>query len=130
MLNRVGPLAIVLLHTRWEPGELKIGPFAPPSIAPLARRYFEEHIMKMKTPADRRFQEMHYGHVIFLQPGEEKFCTPELIKMSTLTGPAGEINERIKALEEAGVSNVGLHLSGTDGRELIQEFGREIIAKY
>jgi 5,10-methylenetetrahydromethanopterin reductase len=130
VLDRVGPFAIVLLHTRWEPGDLKIGPFAPPSIAQLARRYFDEHIMKMKTPADRRFQEMHYGHVIFLQPGEDKFCTPELIKMATLTGSAGEILERIKALEEAGVTNVGIHLSGSDGRELIQEFGREIINKY
>jgi hypothetical protein len=84
----------------------------------------------MKTPADRRFQEMHYGHVIFLQPGEEKYLTQDLIKMSTLTGPAGEIIERIKALEEAGITNVAIHLSGTDGREMVQEFGREVIAKY
>jgi 5,10-methylenetetrahydromethanopterin reductase len=130
VLNRVGPLAVLLLHTMWDPVEMKVGVFAPPSLASLARRYHDEHIMKMKTPLDRRYQEMHYGHVIFLQPGEEKFLTPELIKLSTLTGPAGEIIERIKALEEAGVSNVVIDLCGTDGRELIQEFGREVISKY
>jgi len=73
---------------------------------------------------------MHYGHVIFLQPGEEKFLTPELIKMSTLTGSAAEIIERIKELEEAGVTNIAIHLSGCDARELVQEFGREVISKY
>ena len=130
VLNRVGPFAIVLLHTTWQPGELPVGPFAPPSVAGLARRYFEEHIAKMRTPADRRFQEMHYGHVIFLQPGEEKYLTPELIRMSTLTGPAGELIERIKELEEAGITNVAIHLSGSDARDLVQEFGREVISKY
>jgi hypothetical protein len=84
----------------------------------------------MRTPADRRFQEMHYGHVIFLQPGEEKYLTAELIKMSTLTGPAGELIERIKELEEAGITNVAIHLSGSDARDLVQEFGREVISKY
>jgi hypothetical protein len=84
----------------------------------------------VRTPADRRFQEMHYGHVIFLQPGEEKCLTPELIKMSTLTGPAGELIERTKELEEAGITNVAIHLSGSDARDLVQEFGREVISKY
>ena len=51
VLRQAGPYAILLLHTNWDPDEMKIGPFAPPSIAPLAKRYFEEHIMKMKTPA-------------------------------------------------------------------------------
>ena len=68
--------------------------------------------------------------MIFLQPGEEKFLTPELIKMSTLTGSAAEIIERIKELEEAGVTNIAIHLSGCDARELVQEFGREVISKY
>jgi alkanesulfonate monooxygenase SsuD/methylene tetrahydromethanopterin reductase-like flavin-dependent oxidoreductase (luciferase family) len=130
VLNHIGPFAILQLHTRWEPGELKIGPFAHPSVAELARRYFEEHIVTMKAPADRRYQDMHFGHLIFLQPGEEKYLTPDLIRLSTLTGPPAEVIERIKGLEEAGVTNVGINVAGTDGRELIREFGREVISKY
>ncbi|MEE2984065.1 MAG: LLM class flavin-dependent oxidoreductase [Pseudomonadota bacterium] len=129
VLRQIGPYAILLLHTNWDPVEMKVGPFAPPSVAPLAKRYFEEHIMKMKTPLDRRFQEMHLGHLVFVRPGEEAFITPELIKIATLTGSAGEIIDRVHELEEAGVSNIALNVCGTDAREMIREFGNEVIAK-
>jgi len=130
VLRQVGPSAILLLHTNWDPVEMKVGPFAPPAIAPLAKRYFNEHIMKMKTPLEKRYQEIHLGHLIFLRPGEEEFLTPELIKLGTLTGPASEIIERIKSLEEAGITDIALNVCGTDAREMIQEFGREVISKY
>lgn len=129
VIREAGAFALVLLHTNWDPVEMTIGPFAPPSIAPLAKRYFEEHIMTMKTPMDKRFQEIHLGHLCFVRPGEEKYITPELLKISTLTGSPGEIIDRIHELEEAGVTNLALNVCGTDARELIRDFGREIIAK-
>jgi alkanesulfonate monooxygenase SsuD/methylene tetrahydromethanopterin reductase-like flavin-dependent oxidoreductase (luciferase family) len=129
VLRQVGPSAILLLHTNWDPTKMKVGPFAPPEVAPLAKRYFEEHIMKMKTPLQQRYQEMHLGHLIFTRPGEEKYITPELVKLSTLTGSAGEIIDRIHALEDAGITNIALNVCGTDGREMIREFGNEVICK-
>lgn len=129
VLSRVGPYAILLLHTNWDPKEMKVGPFAPPEVAPLAKRYFDDHIMRMKTPLDKRFQEMHLGHLVFLRPGEEKYVSPELVKLSTLTGTPGEIIDRIHELEDAGVTNLALNVCGTDGRELIREFGNEVICK-
>lgn len=129
VLKQVGPMAILLLHTNWDPVDMKIGPFAPPAVADAAKRYFDDHIMHMKTPLDRRFQEMHLGHLVFLRPGEEKYVTPELIELATLTGSAGAIRDRIRELEAAGVTNIALNVCGTDAREMIQEFGREIISK-
>jgi len=129
VLRQVGPSAILLLHTAWDPVEMKPGLFAPPEIAPLAKRYFEEFIMKMKTPLEKRYQEMHHGHLVFLQEGEEKFLTPELIRLATLTGTAGEIIDRVRELEDAGITNLALNVSGSDGRQLIREFGNEVIAK-
>ena len=129
VLRQVGPYAILLLHTNWDPNEMKVGPFAPPEVAPLAKKYFEEHIMKMGTPLEKRYQEMHLGHLVFLRPGEEKYVSPELIKLSTLTGTPGEIIDRIHQLEDAGVTNIALNVCGTDGREMIREFGNEIICK-
>jgi alkanesulfonate monooxygenase SsuD/methylene tetrahydromethanopterin reductase-like flavin-dependent oxidoreductase (luciferase family) len=129
VLRQVGPFAILLLHTNWDPNKMQIGPFAPPEMAPLAKRYFDEHIMKMKTPLEKRFQEMHYGHLVSLRDGEERYITPELVKMSTLTGTPGEIIDRIHALEDAGITNIALNVCGTDGREMIREFGNEIICK-
>ncbi len=130
VVRQIGPMAILLLHTNWDPVDMKIGPFAPPAVAPLAKRYFEQHLSKMKTPLDRRYQEMHLGHLIFMRPGEAEFLSPELIKMGTLTGSGPEIIDRVRELEAAGVRNIALNVCGTDAREMIREFGREVISKY
>lgn len=129
VLKQIGPSAILLLHTNWDPSNMKAGPFAPPSLAPLAKEYFDNQIMNMKTPMAKRYQEMHNGHLTFLTPGEEKYLTEDLIKMATLTGEAGEVRDRIRELEDAGVTNFALNVCGTDGTDMIKEFGNEIIAK-
>ena len=130
VIRQIGPMAILLLHTNWDPVDMKVGPFAPPAVAHAAKRYFDQHIMKMKTPLDRRYQEMHLGHLAFVRPGEAEYLTPDLIKMGTLTGTGPEIIDRIRELEAAGVTNIALNVCGTDAREMIREFGREVIDKY
>ncbi len=64
-----------------------------------------------------------------LRPGEEEFITPELVKLATLTGSAGEIIDRIHALEDVGITNIALNVCGTDGREMIREFGNEVVCR-
>ena len=59
-----------------------------------------------------------------------RHLTPELIKMGTLTGTGPEIIDRVRELEAAGVTNIALNVCGTDAREMIREFGREVIDKY
>ncbi len=130
VIRRVGPYAILKLHTYWSGREIPAGPFAPPPLKNLARRYRDEYVMAMAAPMEKRFQEMHTGHMIFVKPGEERFLTEELVRETTLTGSASEIIERIKAMEEAGATIVSMRLCGLDGRELISEIGREIIARY
>ncbi len=130
VIRQVGPMAILLLHTNWDPVDMKVGPFAPPAVAAMAKRYFDEHIMTMQTPLDRRYQEMHLGHLVFMREGEEKYLTPDLIKMGTLTGTGPELIDRIRELEAAGVNNIALNVCGTDAREMIREFGRAVIDKY
>jgi hypothetical protein len=83
----------------------------------------------MKTPMEKRYQEMHTGHLAFLQPGEEKYLNEDLIKLATLTGEAGEVRDRVRELEDAGITNIALNVCGTDGTDMIKEFGSEVIAK-
>jgi alkanesulfonate monooxygenase SsuD/methylene tetrahydromethanopterin reductase-like flavin-dependent oxidoreductase (luciferase family) len=129
VIKQIGPSAILSLHTNWDPVEMKAGPFAPSAVADRAKAYFDNHIMKMETPMSKRYQEMHKGHLTDLQPGEEKYLDEELIKLGTLTGEAGEVRDRVRALEDAGVTNIALNVCGTDGSQMIKEFGNEIIAK-
>ena len=63
-----------------------------------------------------------------LGPGRSRF--KQGADSTTITGLASAVIERIKELEEAGVTCVGLRLTGTDGRELIREFGNKVIARY
>lgn len=130
VLDRMGPWALLALHTIWTPEEIPVGPFAPPSLYELAKRYRDECIMKMSTPIEKRFQEIHLGHLIFVKPEERRFLSERLIRATSYVGSGAEIIEKLKALEEAGVSSVVFRLTSTDGRELISEIGREIIARY
>jgi len=94
----------------------------------LWERYRDEYVAKMKTPADRRYLEMHEGHLIYMRPGEEKYVDENLVR-TTLTGRGDEIIARIKALEAEGLKQVAIQVVN-NGREMIEEFGREVVAKY
>jgi 5,10-methylenetetrahydromethanopterin reductase len=125
VIERVGPRSIVPFHAMWERSAV-----TPPWMAPsLWERYRDEYVAKMKTPKDRRYLEVHEGHLIYLKPGEEKYLDEGLIRATTLTGTADEIIARLKALEAAGITQVAIQVV-TKGREMIEEFSREIIAKY
>jgi len=125
VIERVGPRAIVPLHAMWERSAVT-PPWMPRG---LWERYRDEYVAKMKTPEDRRYLEVHEGHLIYLKPGEEKYLDEGFIRATTLTGTADEIVARLRALEAAGITQVAIQVV-TKGREMIEEFSREIIAKY
>ena len=133
---RVGPFAMIAAHAQWE---AEYGVQDRDGVAGEFSRhtgssedyhaYIEEQAALRGSPADRRYLDVHTGHLVFLKPGEERFLTEEMV-LSTMTGGAGEIIERVRAWEAAGVSDVGLQVMGDTGREMIEEFSREVIAKY
>lgn len=125
VIDRVGPRSIVPFHAMWERSAV-----TPPWMArSLWERYRDEYVANMKTPEDRRYLEVHEGHLIYLKPGEEKYLDEALIRATTLTGTADEIIARLKALEAAGITQVAIQVV-TKGREMIEEFSRQVIAKY
>jgi hypothetical protein len=115
-----------MLHALWE--QSAVGEGLPAPLHKLWERYRDEYVAKMKTPADRRYLEMHEGHLIYLRPGEEKYIEESLVR-TTLTGRPEEIIARIRALEAEGLKQIAIQVV-TNGREMIEEFGREVIAKY
>jgi alkanesulfonate monooxygenase SsuD/methylene tetrahydromethanopterin reductase-like flavin-dependent oxidoreductase (luciferase family) len=127
VIERVGPFAIIFHHALWERSVVAAN--VPQELRPLYRAYEQDYVAKLKTPEDRRYLEVHEGHLIYLKPGEEKFLNEHLIKGSTLTGPREEIVARLKALEAAGLKNIAIQVV-SNGRELIEEVGKEIIARY
>ncbi len=128
VVRRVGPSIVLLLHALWERNRGLVGPLEAP-FAERIRRYREEYVERMKTPADRRYLEIHEGHLIYLTPGEERFVDEELVRNFSCTGSADEVIARIRAAEAMGVTQVGFQVS-CDAREMIEELSREVIARY
>jgi 5,10-methylenetetrahydromethanopterin reductase len=127
VIDRVGAFSIITLHAIWERSAI-IPPDA--ELPPQWQRYRDEYVAKMKTPEDRRYLEVHEGHLIYLKPGEEKYLDEGTIRATTLTGTGEEIIARLRALEAAGLTHVAIQVVYPHGREMIEEFSREVIAKY
>ncbi len=128
VVRRVGPSMVLLLHALWERNLGLVKALEAP-FAERLRRYRDEYVAKMKTPADRRYLEIHEGHLIYLKPGEERFVDEELIRNFSCTGSADEVIARIRAAEAMGVKQVAFQVS-CDAREMIEELSREVIARY
>ena len=126
VINAVGPFAIVALHALWEQSAVTAN--MPPTMEQLYNG-FTDYVAQMQTREDRRYLEVHEGHLIYLKPGEEQYFNEDLIRGMTLTGTGEEIIVRLKALEAAGLKQVAVQVV-SNGREMIEEFSREVIAKY
>ena len=131
VVRRVGPVAVVGAHAIWESAHGGHG-FGLHDAATAAafERYIEAYAASRGSPPDRRYLDVHEGHMMYLKPGEEAFVAPELIAMVSLTGRPDEVRERCRALAAAGVDNLALQAIPGLGCELIEEFGREVIGKW
>ena len=132
VLARVGPSIMPGVHAQWE---AKYGPGANLGMSPdcevaeTYEAYLQEFAATHGTPSDRLYLDAHRGHMVFLKPGEEQFAPPELMARS-LTGTGPEIIEKLERMEATGINNVAVSVTNAEGaRDLIQDFGREVIAK-
>jgi len=128
VVSRIGPFAIVFLHALWEASAITANLQGP--LLRLWDRYRTEYAARLKTPPDKRYLEIHEGHLIYMKPGEENYVDETLVRTLTLTGRPDEIIARIKALEAAGVTQVAIQVVYPHGREMIEDFSREVIARY
>jgi 5,10-methylenetetrahydromethanopterin reductase len=127
VIERIGPFVVVTLHALWE--RSTVATDLPASLREIYTRYNDEYVARMKTPADRRYLEVHEGHLVYLKPGEERYVTEQVIRNFSLTGTGEEIVARLKALEAAGLQQVAIQVVN-NGPEMIEEFSREVIARY
>jgi alkanesulfonate monooxygenase SsuD/methylene tetrahydromethanopterin reductase-like flavin-dependent oxidoreductase (luciferase family) len=128
--RRVAPVAVVGVHALWESAHGGHGfGFRNDEAAAAFDRYIAAYATERGSPPDRRYLDVHEGHMIYLKRGEEAFVAPETFPAMTMTGSPDEIVDRCRALAAAGVDNLALQAIPGLGRELIEEFGREVIAR-
>lgn len=132
VVERVGPIVSVRLHTMWETSKGKWGGNLPVNDADLAaryHRYISDYAAAKGHPADRLYLDVHEGHYSYLKEGEAQFVEEERVA-ATITGTGPQIIEKLEELEAAGVDSIALATTSREGaRELIEDFSREVIAK-
>jgi 5,10-methylenetetrahydromethanopterin reductase len=128
VVRRVGPVTVVGVHAIWEGARGGHG-FGLQDAATAAAydRYIEDYAAKRGSPADRRYLDVHEGHMLYLKPGEDAFVMPERSRC-LLTGRADEVRARCRELAAAGVDNVaaGAARHGARPRRGVR---RDVIAK-
>ena len=122
-----GPWAMVALHALYE--SVKSVDEAPAPIRGVFAAY--------KEYADRRlannpayYMELHDGHGIYMQPEEERFVTPELIRHATMTATPAELLARLRALEAEGMRQVAFIPTPSGLDRFAREFGEKIIGNF
>ncbi len=130
VVQRIGPVAVVGVHAMWEAARGGHGfGMTNEGVASAYDAYIERYAAQRGSPRDRRYLEVHEGHMMYLKPGEEAFVPTDLIPLLSLTGDGGAVRERVKALAAAGIANLAIQAIPGMARELIDEFAQEVIGK-
>ncbi|MFT4570838.1 MAG: 5,10-methylenetetrahydromethanopterin reductase [Hyphomicrobiaceae bacterium] len=130
VVRRVGPVTVVGIHAIWESARGGHGfGLENDEIAKAYDDYIEGYAAGHGSPADRRYLDVHEGHMLYLKPGEEAFVIPELTPILSITGSPEVVLERCRALQAAGVDNLALQAIPGMGPELIEEFSKHVISK-
>jgi 5,10-methylenetetrahydromethanopterin reductase len=101
-----GPLIPVVFHGFME--RTIDAEMLPPDLRDMVVAYRAQY--QTYEPADARYLQMHTGHLMWVRPEEERFVTPELIRMATFTGTVEELRDRVAMLRDAGYHQLAIQL--------------------
>ncbi len=106
---QAGPAAAMILHDMVEAEFFgTLGFKIPDALRPILDAY--KALYKGYQPEDARYLSVHRGHLMILRPEEEHLIGGDLIKALSFTATASELRERIRALRDAGFSQVSFHI--------------------
>lgn len=125
VLERVGAYAMMPFHS-WA-DDPRIAAHLPPAVADRLELYEHEVLARFSGGPAERHRFTHRGHLSHLQPGEERVLTDEIVRMTTLTGSAEEIAERLRALRDAGLRNLSVWAPPPLTREVVVEVAERIV---
>jgi alkanesulfonate monooxygenase SsuD/methylene tetrahydromethanopterin reductase-like flavin-dependent oxidoreductase (luciferase family) len=124
VLERVGAYAMMPFHS-WADNP-RIAEHLPPPVAERLELYEREVLDRFPGGPSERHRFTHRGHLSHLQPGEEKILTDEIVRMTTLTGSAEEIAERLSELARAGLRNLSIWAPPPLTRAVVTEVSDQI----
>jgi 5,10-methylenetetrahydromethanopterin reductase len=102
---QAGPFAVTFFHAAVE-GSLQMR--VPPPLARAVEEY--RKMYEAYDPADARYLRLHQGHFMWVRPEEERFLTADLLRELTFTGTPAELQDRVRALRDAGYQQIAVSL--------------------
>jgi alkanesulfonate monooxygenase SsuD/methylene tetrahydromethanopterin reductase-like flavin-dependent oxidoreductase (luciferase family) len=122
----VGPWVITCLHA------IAAGYAKPRSLPADARKIYDayaDYLAHLPGPPEEHYLELHNGHCTFVPERELRFVTPETIRATTLIGPREHVIDRLRALEQAGLTQIILNPPMDGFAEFIDDFAKEVIQR-
>lgn len=115
---QAGPAAAMVIHDLVEADAFgSLGFDVPEHLKSIYENYLNIYANYM--PEDARHLSVHRGHLMFLRPEEEALIDGDLIRATTFTAPAAELQERVRALRDIGFNEFSVHI--TNGQEHMLE---------
>ena len=102
-------------------------------IPPFLKNIWDEYcayVKNMKTPPEKRYQQIHNGHCTFLMPEERRFMTPEAVKGACLVGEPDELIAYVRRAEKAGLKELTLLPPMASARKVIKDFAEQVMTRY
>ncbi len=119
----VGAYAMMPFHAYAD--NPAIADYLPRSVRERLELY-DRVLAALPVSPDRRYQDVHRGHLSHLLPGEAEVLTDEIVRMTTLAGTADEIAAMIQELEAAGLRNLTLNPPPHLVRSVVRDYAEKI----
>ncbi|HEX4033770.1 MAG TPA: LLM class flavin-dependent oxidoreductase [Solirubrobacteraceae bacterium] len=124
-LEQVGAAAMMAFHSYACHPE--IADYLPPPIRDRLDTYEREVLSRLDV--DRRYQEVHAGHLSHMLDGEAAVLTEEVVRMTALVGTAEEIAAQLVSLETAGLRNVSFWIPPAVTRSVIADVAEQVMPR-
>ena len=89
-----------------------------------------KHVENMSLPEDAPYRQIHDGHLVYLQPDERKFVTPEAVQSGCLVGTPEEIIAHVQRLEAGGIKEIGLWPPMDCERKVLKDFADHVMPAF
>ncbi len=84
----------------------------------------------MSLPEDARFRQVHDGHLVYLQPEERRYVTPEAVANGCLVGEPDQIIEHVRRLEASGIREIALWPPMDCERKVLADFAEQVMPAF
>jgi alkanesulfonate monooxygenase SsuD/methylene tetrahydromethanopterin reductase-like flavin-dependent oxidoreductase (luciferase family) len=101
----------------------------PPHFANVWSEYVER-VKNFSLPEAARHRQIHDGHLVYVQPEERKFVTPDAIRTGCIVGTPEEIVGQLRTIEEAGIREITLWPPMDHERKVFRDFAELVIPAF